>query len=57
LFLGSIIMTRYFQWFAWRFYFDSNLGDEFLQIRKSNEITLLEARYIMLLKKSCICLF
>lgn len=40
LFLGSIIMTRYFQYGSLGgFILDSNLGGRILQIRKSNEIT------------------
>lgn len=40
LFLGSIIMTSYFQYGSLEgFILDSNLGGRILQIRKSNEIT------------------
>jgi hypothetical protein len=63
LFVGRTFVAVFVQ-LLWRVTFNtvggfiltSNLG-RILQIRKSNEITFWEARYIMLLKKSCICLF
>lgn len=43
--IGSIIMTRYFQYGSLQgFILDSNLGGRILQIRKVNEITLFGSR-------------